>query len=278
MPGRIGTLALLLPALAVLLLTGCAEAGRPAYAVEGKVVFPDGQPLTEGVVEFETVEDIKTRINARGEIQPDGTFRLTTYVDNDGAVAGEHRALVMPPLPLAGPAPPLPIKARYRSYETSGLTFTVKPETQPLHHSGRKALIRSARKLSLGPNVPPLAHAKCVLCADHGGWIYDHMAFMRLCAEPERTAGWPRLPTRCQPRTGTPASLPSKRTSGSAYRHGSGAAGKDITSEDDPIRASPLRRVHKSVCRRLSAERSPNWIHAFRSCSCPTASPRSMCG
>jgi hypothetical protein len=98
------------------------------YAVEGKVVFADGQPLTEGTVEFETIENLRTRINARGEIQPDGTFRLTTYIDYDGGVAGEHRALVMPPLPEAGPAPPLPIKPHYRSFETSGLAFTVKPE------------------------------------------------------------------------------------------------------------------------------------------------------
>jgi hypothetical protein len=119
----------LLTALWVLVvITGCGNQ-RPAYPVEGKVVYPDGQPLTEGTVEFETIEDIKTRLNARGEIQPDGTFRLTTYVDNDGAVAGEHRALVMPPLAVDNSAPvKRPIKAHYRGYETSGLRFTVKPE------------------------------------------------------------------------------------------------------------------------------------------------------
>ena len=111
-----------------LLLAGCGGQPLPTYPAGGKVVFPDGTPLTGGWVEFQPVQAAKP-VGARGEIQPDGTFRLSTFAAGDGAVEGEHRALVQPP--LQGPdveaaffAPPI-IDPRLRDFETSGLKFTV---------------------------------------------------------------------------------------------------------------------------------------------------------
>ena len=55
--------------------------------VKGKVTYK-GQPVTKGVVQFEP--DGYGR-PARGQLQSDGTFELTTFKPGDGVVAGEHR-------------------------------------------------------------------------------------------------------------------------------------------------------------------------------------------
>ncbi len=115
---------------------GCGSRQRPTYEAHGKVVFKkDGKPLTAGYVEFESMDDeLKRRLNARARIRPDGTFRLGTYEEEDGAVEGPHRVLVMPPWPEGGggdeEAPPKPkarpvIHRRFFDYETSGLQVTV---------------------------------------------------------------------------------------------------------------------------------------------------------
>jgi hypothetical protein len=120
----------LLPA-AWLCLAGCSS-GPKTYPVEGTVVFKDGTPFPGGLVEFEPVTaDPKLRVNARGAVQPDGTFRLTTFKEGDGAVEGQHRAVVLPPAPpnlvedRTKPPPPLILDRRFMSYDTSGLQFTV---------------------------------------------------------------------------------------------------------------------------------------------------------
>jgi hypothetical protein len=108
---------------------GCGSRSN-LHPVEGEVVFPDGSRLDGGIVEFEAVAEESGQINARGAIGPDGKFRLTTYKDNDGALEGEHRALVIPPIlteeaSRKGQKPA--IDSKYRRYETSDLRFTVKP-------------------------------------------------------------------------------------------------------------------------------------------------------
>ena len=112
-------------------VAGC-DSGRPAtYPVEGKVVFPDGTPLTGGMVEFEFVGGEGNPLNARGRIEEDGTFCLSTFEAGDGALAGEHRAIVRPPAPdysprKSGPLPKRIIDPRFERYGTSDLRFTVK--------------------------------------------------------------------------------------------------------------------------------------------------------
>jgi hypothetical protein len=113
----------------VTVASGCG--GQKLYPVEGRVIFPDGTPLAGGLVVFEPIEST-TNVSARGQIQADGTFRLGTFRDDDGAIAGRHRALVAPPLPARlderNPAPP-PIHARFRNFTTSGLEFLVTTST-----------------------------------------------------------------------------------------------------------------------------------------------------
>jgi hypothetical protein len=117
---------------AMAIVTGCGESRRETFPVRGTVTFKDGQPLAGGVVEFQSIGAGDEQINARGEIQADGTYRLTTYEEADGAVAGRHQVIVLPPVDttgsnMSGPPPPEVLHRRFQSYETSGLEFTVQP-------------------------------------------------------------------------------------------------------------------------------------------------------
>jgi hypothetical protein len=101
----------------------------PTYDAGGKVTFADGKPLAGGWIEFRT-QDVQPPISARGEIKADGTFRLGTYEPGDGAVAGQHAAVITPPQPnidrdeLRGP-PPSPIDLKYVRFDTSPLKYQV---------------------------------------------------------------------------------------------------------------------------------------------------------
>ncbi|MBC7820273.1 MAG: carboxypeptidase regulatory-like domain-containing protein [Planctomycetaceae bacterium] len=114
----------------LLLMAGCGSRGPRTYPVTGEVVFEDGVALQGGIVEFTAIEQ---EISSSGRIGPDGTFRLTTVNDGDGAVAGEQRAIVISAFgdglvthnhdakTLRRPA------KKFANYKTSGLKFTVCP-------------------------------------------------------------------------------------------------------------------------------------------------------
>jgi hypothetical protein len=74
---------------------GCGSSGGAGsmpslIPVKGKVTFK-GQPLTSGTITF-APDDYGGP--ARGELQPDGTFVLTTSTSGDGVVAGHHRVYI----------------------------------------------------------------------------------------------------------------------------------------------------------------------------------------
>lgn len=78
--------------VAFVLLAGCESAGlEGAVPVRGKVVY-QGKPLTEGEVLYAPVDPNGRQ--ARGKLQSDGTFTLTTLIANDGALPGEYRVVV----------------------------------------------------------------------------------------------------------------------------------------------------------------------------------------
>lgn len=116
-----------------MILVACGCGGPPkTYLVHGTVVFPDGQPLMRGTVEFEAVGQ-KKPITASGEIAKDGTFQLGTFAPNDGAIAGEHRVAVISEYEIGtgverpGELPPPSLDPKFSSFKTSGLKFTIKP-------------------------------------------------------------------------------------------------------------------------------------------------------
>jgi hypothetical protein len=70
-------------------LAGCNK-GLGTLPVTGKV-FYQGKPLAEGTVIYAPV-DVNGR-QARGAIQPDGTFALTTGAE-EGAMPGEYQVVI----------------------------------------------------------------------------------------------------------------------------------------------------------------------------------------
>lgn len=114
-----------------LLLMGCSDK-LPTYPVSGKVQFPDGSPVRVGTVELKSREQ---GVQARGTIATDGTFTLTTYEEDDGAVEGTHDAVVVQMIvteDLAGHPPTTlgVVDRRFGSYATSGLSAVVKRDQE----------------------------------------------------------------------------------------------------------------------------------------------------
>ena len=104
-------------------LVGCG--GK--YPVRGSVTYDDGTPLTKGLVIFERVGG-GPPITARGEIQPDGRYELSTDKPGDGVPAGKYRVLLNP-LDLSDVPDEqkvLPFELKYLKFETSGLEYEVK--------------------------------------------------------------------------------------------------------------------------------------------------------
>jgi hypothetical protein len=68
---------------------GCSD--QPATAVvKGKVTY-NAKPVSSGTIMFVPAGAGPA---ATGEIQPDGTYTLTTFKDGDGAVLGSHAVMV----------------------------------------------------------------------------------------------------------------------------------------------------------------------------------------
>jgi hypothetical protein len=115
-------LALALPF--VVLFWGCgsqSDAQSGLIPVKGKVTYK-GHPVTQGEIRFEP--DGFGRM-AKGRLQPDGTFALTTLKEGDGVVAGEHQ------VSIDGFEKSLARDRALKKYgarNTSGLTAVVSPE------------------------------------------------------------------------------------------------------------------------------------------------------
>lgn len=114
--------------LLTVFLTGC---GGGLCPVEGQVVWKDGTPARE-LAGSQVIFDLpEKQTSARGTVQADGSFRLTTNKPDDGALAGEYKVLLIEVgrKPLGGPdstelAPGL-IDARYAGPSTTDLRATV---------------------------------------------------------------------------------------------------------------------------------------------------------
>lgn len=139
---------LLLAGGLLLVLAGCGGRPRP-YPVLGRVVYRDGSPVLSGLVTFEST-DAEKPATARGTIQQDGSFQLTTYKEGDGAVPAHYRVMISsirPPPPhlesRVKAAPPSPIDGRYSRFEKSGLECTVQPGSNEVTFTVDKPTSRS---------------------------------------------------------------------------------------------------------------------------------------
>jgi hypothetical protein len=110
-------------------LAGC---GSRSYELEtapvtGNVTV-DGKMLDRGTIVFVSPRGR----TSSGEISSDGTFKLSTYSVDDGAIVGENKVAVFVGTSSELDNPPTvksPIPERYSSASTSGLSFEVKART-----------------------------------------------------------------------------------------------------------------------------------------------------
>lgn len=104
-----------------LALAGCG--GTALVPVEGRVVWEDGTPADLAGYQVESsVPDSK--VSSRGDIGPDGRFKLGTHTADDGVEPGTHTATISPiPRDENEPRPKTKLPARYAKGKTSGLTF-----------------------------------------------------------------------------------------------------------------------------------------------------------
>ncbi len=111
-------------------LTGCSDGRLKTYPATGKVLFKTGSSVHVGTVEIKSREH---GIQARGTIDQDGNFLLTTYTGGDGAVAGIHDCVVVQFIMAEEMKDFKPsvlgvVHPRYASYATSGLTVEIKAD------------------------------------------------------------------------------------------------------------------------------------------------------
>lgn len=138
---------------------GCNGGRLKTYPVQGKVVFADGSPVKVGTVETKSVEH---GVQATGNINLDGTFTLTTYKPDDGAVAGQHRCVViqfiqLEEIPNYRPSTMGVVNRKHSMYSTSELSFSVKPgepTSVQLVVQGADPILRSTDDHGHDP-VPP---------------------------------------------------------------------------------------------------------------------------
>jgi hypothetical protein len=133
--GRIRVFAAVI-GLGISLGLGCqAKSDHPeTLPVSGKVSY-HGKPLPRGTITFQS----DGGHSATGQIGEGGQYKLSTFGEEDGAVPGHHRVLVIANdgdehmMPGSSPGYKKPtdlVPKKYGKLETSGLEETVSKEKQ----------------------------------------------------------------------------------------------------------------------------------------------------
>jgi hypothetical protein len=114
--------------LCLLMLVGCSKGDKDVAPVKGKVTYK-GKAITQGTVMFQPTGGGPA---AQGNLLSDGTYKLGTYKEDDGAVIGTHKVAIIALADLKGmlpeqqALPPPIIPDKYLSQDTSGLQAEVK--------------------------------------------------------------------------------------------------------------------------------------------------------
>src|SRR5262249_16639643 len=104
-PGKSVPLTLLIGGLLIALSAGCSK--YPATApVKGKITI-NGKPVTTGRISFHPTTGER---RALANIQPDGSYSLTTFERGDGALLGHHKVSIKSTRIENAPSPPKDFK------------------------------------------------------------------------------------------------------------------------------------------------------------------------
>ncbi|RLT12128.1 MAG: carboxypeptidase regulatory-like domain-containing protein [Planctomycetota bacterium] len=113
----------IIPVQIAMFLSGCggeknqAVERTAAVPVKGKVSLK-GKPMTQGSISFEPIDGGR---EAHGTIGADGTFSLSTFKADDGAIRGSHRIAVK----ASGGGKKDLVPLKYQSYSSSGIEIEV---------------------------------------------------------------------------------------------------------------------------------------------------------
>ncbi|MDX1945631.1 MAG: hypothetical protein SFU86_09485 [Pirellulaceae bacterium] len=112
----------------------CAACGGPKVVpVKGQVKFADGSDpaaLAGYVVTFQPGDGA---IGGFGTVGADGSFTISTFGENDGAVPGTHQVALTPPGQTGeGPRPKPIIGRHYGNPSDSGLAVEVRPDAEAI--------------------------------------------------------------------------------------------------------------------------------------------------
>jgi hypothetical protein len=101
------------------------------YEVKGRVLLPDGKPLSSGWVYFVPKGDLPITPSAR--LEPDGTFSVLTGGSGEGAPPGDYKIRVeAPQFGGAAKSRKAPFPFKYTDEDSSGLVVTVEPRANHL--------------------------------------------------------------------------------------------------------------------------------------------------
>jgi len=119
--------------------------GRRTVSGGGHGGLEDDTPAKELALSSVVFDLPEKQTSARGIVQPDGTFRLTTDKPNDGALAGAYKVMVVEAgrKPLGGGdgtlLAPGVLDSRYADPRTTDLTATVVPGKNVIKLTVRRA-------------------------------------------------------------------------------------------------------------------------------------------
>jgi hypothetical protein len=114
-------------ALVACLALGLGGCGPKMYPVKGAVTLDGGAPLAKGLVIFERVEG-GPPLTARGNVQADGRYELSTERPGDGVPPGRYKVAINPldTSDVPDEMKTLPFDNKYLNLNTSGLECEVK--------------------------------------------------------------------------------------------------------------------------------------------------------
>jgi hypothetical protein len=99
---KVTTWSTLTGCLLMLVNTGCGSKYPPTAPVKGKITI-NGKPVTTGRISFHPTTGERP---ALANIQPDGSYSLTTFEAGDGALLGHHKVSIKSTRIENAPPPP----------------------------------------------------------------------------------------------------------------------------------------------------------------------------